>query len=105
LVNQQTLDLTTNRNVELGKLTEDKENKMAKKEKVLSSASRTSSAPIQAAKPAAPASKPVAQDTSNKYKEALEAIVKASEKVASATGNRNFRIELNQAISAAKALL
>lgn len=78
---------------------------MAKKEKVLSSASRTSSAPIQAAKPAAPASKPVAQDTSNKYKEALEAIVKASEKVASATGNRNYRIELNQAISAAKALL
>ena len=98
MVNQQTLDLTTNKNVELGKLTEDKENKMAKKEKVLSSASRTSSAPIQAPKP-------VAQDTSDKYKEALEAIVKASEKVASATGNRNFRIELNQAISAAKALL
>lgn len=98
MVNQQTLDLTTNKNVELGKLTEDKENKMAKKEKVLSSASRTSSAPIQTPKP-------VAQDTSNKYKEALEAIVKASEKVASATGNRNFRIELNQAISAAKALL
>lgn len=105
MVNQQTLDLTTNKNVELGKLTEDKENKMAKKEKVLSSVSRTSSAPIQAAEPAAPASKPVTQDTSNKYKEALEAIVKASEKVASATGNRNFRIELNQAISAAKALL
>jgi len=73
------------------------------KEKVLSSAKKTSSAPSKAAAPVAPAAPKV--DESQKYKDAIASIVEAHKKVATNTHDRNLRIELNQAITAAGQLI
>ena len=73
------------------------------KEKVLSSAKKTSSAPSKAAASVAPAAPKV--DESQKYKDAIASIVEAHKKVSANTHDRNLRIGLNQAITAAGQLI
>tara|TARA_R100000951_G_C2619149_1_gene173829 strand:- start:442 stop:666 length:225 start_codon:yes stop_codon:yes gene_type:complete len=68
------------------------------KEKILSSAKKTTSAPV--IKPAAAPIVPKV-DESLKYKEAIKSIVDAHGKLAGNTQDRNLRISLNQAIEAA----
>ena len=73
------------------------------KEKVLSSVKKTSSAPSKTAAPVAPAAPKV--DESQKYKDAIASIVEAHKKLSANTHDRNLRIALNQAITAAGQLI
>jgi hypothetical protein len=70
------------------------------KEKVLSSVKKTSSAPTKTVAPAAPK-----VDESQKYKDAIAAIVEAHRRVSANTQDRNLRIAMNQAIVAAGQLI
>ena len=70
------------------------------KEKVLSSVKKTSSAPAKTVAPAAPK-----VDESQKYKDAIAAIVEAHRRVSANTQDRNLRIAMNQAIVAAGQLI
>lgn len=70
------------------------------KEKVLSSARKTTSSTVSVA----PKSAPVV-DTSNKYKDALVEIVNISAKLDKDPLNRNFRRKLEEAIKEAAKLV
>ena len=72
------------------------------KEKVLSSAKTTSSSTVKSEPKAAAAPK---VDETQKYKDAISAIVKAKNDLASDTLNRNLRIALNQTITEAAKLI
>ena len=70
------------------------------KEKIISSSKKTTSSTIKAPAPAAPK-----VDESQKYKDAIAAIVQAHNRLAGNTQDRNLRIALNQAITAAGTLI